>query len=176
MSSDAAPGIRPATSADASAVATLAARTFTETFGHLYPANDLRTFLASWKTETNYAQLITDPEVFVALATADEGRPVGYVVAGGCKLPVDDLEPAAGEVRELYVLGSHQGRRLGTRLLETALDWLAEGGRSPLYVGVWSENDGAQRLYGRYGFDKVGEYDFPVGEQRDREFILKQVE
>jgi len=166
--------IRPATSADARALSALAARTFTDTFGHLYPAEDLRAFLERWKTEANYARLIGHPGVFVSLA-ADRGAPVGYVVAGGCKLPVDDLEASAGEVRELYVLASHQGYRLGTRLLEAALDWLDARGRAPLYVGVWSENDGAQRLYGRYGFTKVGEYDFPVGAQLDREFILKQV-
>jgi hypothetical protein len=39
---------------------------------------------------------------------------------------------------------------------------------------VWSENHGAQRLYARYGFDKIGEYGFPVGQTIDREFILKQ--
>jgi len=172
VSPEQAPEIRPATSADARALAALAARTFTDTFSHLYPAEDLRAFLERWKTEANYARLLDHPDIFVALAT-DGGAPVGYVVAGGCKLPVDDLEPAAGEVRELYVLASHQGHRLGTRLLEAALSWLTEQERSPLYVGVWSENDGAQRLYGRYGFAKVGEYDFPVGEQLDREFILK---
>lgn len=44
----------------------------------------------------------------------------------------------------------------------------------PLYIGVWSENFGAQRLYARYGFQPVGEYLFPVGQHRDREFILKR--
>jgi diamine N-acetyltransferase len=39
---------------------------------------------------------------------------------------------------------------------------------------VWSENLGAQRFYGRYGFDKVGEYGFVVGKTIDREFILKR--
>ncbi|HWU15100.1 MAG TPA: GNAT family N-acetyltransferase, partial [Caulobacter sp.] len=39
---------------------------------------------------------------------------------------------------------------------------------------VWSENFGAQKLYGRLGFEKVGEYHFPVGETRDLEFILRR--
>lgn len=176
MPSDSSPSIRSATSADASALAGLGAATFAATFGHLYAPRDLEAFLASARSEATYARLIQDPDIFVGLAVHGEAGPVGYVVAGGCKLPVDGLEPAAGEVRELYVLASYQGDRLGTRLLETALDWLAERGRSPLYVGVWSENDGAQRLYRRYGFRKVGEYDFPVGGQLDREFILKQSE
>lgn len=112
--------------------------------------------------------------MLVALVEVGDGGPVGYVVAGPCKLPAPDLEPRAGEVRELYLLASHQGRGLGSQLLEAALDWLDHEGRTPLYIGVWSENLGAQRLYGRYGFEKIGEYDFPVGRQLDREFILKR--
>lgn len=176
MSSDSSYTIRSATPADASAVAELGATTFVETFGHLYSSQDLRAFLASARSEATYAGLIDAPDIFVALAAAGDAAPVGYVVAGPCKLPVDDRAPSAGEVRELYVLSSHQGHRLGTRLLEAALDWLEERRRSPLYVGVWSENHGAQRLYGRYGFSKVGEYEFPVGDQLDREFILERAE
>jgi RimJ/RimL family protein N-acetyltransferase len=74
----------------------------------------------------------------------------------------------------LYLLATAQGGCLGTRLLVMMLDWLAAQVYSPLYVGVWSGNLGAQRLYGRFGFDKIGEYDFPVGEHLDREFILRQ--
>ena len=38
----------------------------------------------------------------------------------------------------------------------------------PLRIGVWSGNDKAQRLYAAYGFEKVGEYDYPVGRARPR--------
>jgi ribosomal protein S18 acetylase RimI-like enzyme len=39
---------------------------------------------------------------------------------------------------------------------------------------VWSENFGAQRFYARYGFEKAGEYLFPVGDTHDLEFILRR--
>jgi len=166
--------LRPGVPEDAAALAALGAITFTETFGHLYAPADLSAFLAEKRTTEAYAPLLQDPDIHVTVASDAGGALVGYVLAGACKLPVPEPEPAAGEVRELYLLASHQGHGLGTRLLETALAWLASIGRAPLYVGVWSENYGAQRLYGRYGFRKVGEYDFPVGKQMDREFILKQ--
>ena len=43
------------------------------------------------------------------------------------------------------------------------------GTAGPLWIGVWSGNDKAQRLYAAYGFEKAGEYDYPVGAWRDRE-------
>ena len=92
-----------------------------------------------------------------------------------CKLPVEDLEPTAGEVRQLYVLleASQSAPRLASAEHRARLARDSEG-RTPLYVGVWSENLGAQRLYERHGFEKVGEYGFPVGKTVDHEFILKR--
>ena len=52
--------------------------------------------------------------------------------------------------------------------------WLLRDGPRTLWVGVWSENFGAQRFYARHGFERVGTYAFPVGRVRDLEFILRR--
>jgi diamine N-acetyltransferase len=52
--------------------------------------------------------------------------------------------------------------------------WLEAAGSRDLWIGVWSQNYGAQRFYARHGFEKIGEYDFPVGGTLDREFILRR--
>ena len=171
--SDTEVAIRLATGADAAVLAALGSVTFTETFGHLYPPEDLAEFLRQSHSVARWNQLLGDPAVATWLATSGP-TPAGFIVAGSCKLPVTDLEESAGEIRQLYVHSIFQNLRLGTQLLGIALDWLAAANRLPVYVGVWSENFGAQRLYGRYGFEKIGEYFFPVGRTRDREFILKR--
>jgi len=166
--------IRRAGPADCAALARLGAATFCETFAHLYAPEDLQAFLLRAHTASAYAALLADPQVAIWIASRGPGgEPVAYAVAGRCKLPVKGLESTAGEVRQLYVLADQQGQQLGTRLLIEALLWLRAAGRSPVYVGVWSENAGAQRLYRRFGFEKIGEYGFPVGRQLDLEYILK---
>lgn len=166
------PIVRRAEASDAAALAKLAATTFTETFGRLYSPEDLTAFLATARSEERYRRMFSEPRTALWVAAERNGELIGYVLAGLCKLPVQNLAPQAGEIKELYLLSAHQGRQIGTRLLTTALEWLEAEEFSPLYLGVWSENLGAQRLYGRFGFDKVGEYDFPVGKHVDREFIL----
>lgn len=86
---------------------------------------------------------------------------------------MENLESNAGQIKRIYVHPDHQGKKLGSRLMEIMMAWLREQGFGPLYIGVWSESYGAQRLYARYGFEKVSEYVFPVGDQLDREFIFK---
>ena len=56
----------------------------------------------------------------------------------------------------------------------THLDMLDHRPGRRLWIGVWSKNFGAQRFYERLGFAKVGEYEFPVGQTRDQEFILSR--
>lgn len=176
MPADDAPytAIRRATLDDAATLAALGAATFTETFGHLYPSEDLKAFIAQTHSLPAWERTLADDQRAVWLASLDGGVAIGFIAAGPCKLPVGDLEPAAGEIHQLYVLAARQSLRIGSRLLETALEWLARRGRSPLYIGVWSENFGAQRFYQRYGFSKIGEYGFPVGTRVDREFIYRQ--
>jgi diamine N-acetyltransferase len=167
--------LRRATVSDIPALAALGAATFTEAFGNLYAPKDLSAFLAAARSEDAYSRLMRDARNAIWLALAsDATAPVGYAVAGPCKLPVEGLTPSAGEILELYVLADHRQHRLGSRLLAGALDWLATEKRQPVYVGVWSQNLGAQRLYERSGFRKVAEYDFPVGDHLDREYILKR--
>jgi ribosomal protein S18 acetylase RimI-like enzyme len=166
--------IRRATAADASSLAELGAATFTEAFGHLYRPEDLGEFLALNHSPDSWARTLSDPLRAVFVAQHASGKNAGFVCVGACKLPVRNREATAGEIQQLYVLAEFQNLRLGTRLMDTGLGWLTEQGRSPLYIGVWSQNLGAQRFYGRYGFDKIGEYGFPVGKQVDREFILRR--
>jgi ribosomal protein S18 acetylase RimI-like enzyme len=165
--------IRGAEAADAAVLADLGARTFTETFGHLYPARDLAAFLADTHTPAKAAAEIADPAFGVWLAEVD-GAAIAYAVAGPCALPHPEVTTSSGELKRIYVLGDGKGRGLGARLMETAFAWLDRQGCSPLWIGVWSENHGAQRLYRRHGFEKVGEYEFHVGATRDREFILRR--
>jgi ribosomal protein S18 acetylase RimI-like enzyme len=168
------PNIRRADSRDARRLAELGAVTFTQTFGHLYSDADLQTFLSQSRSMERYAAMLDNPAIGIWLAELPGAAPIGYAVAGACKLPVPDLEPTAGEVQELYVRAGHQGLQLGTRLLNVALEWLETRGCRPLYIGVWSENFGAQRFYGRLGFTRIGEYGFAVGDHIDQEFILRR--
>jgi ribosomal protein S18 acetylase RimI-like enzyme len=59
-------------------------------------------------------------------------------------------------------------------IFDAALEWLERDGPRTLWISVWSENVGAQRFYARRGFEKAGEYEFPVGRVRDREFMFRR--
>jgi ribosomal protein S18 acetylase RimI-like enzyme len=78
------------------------------------------------------------------------------------------------ELKRIYFVAGRQGGGLGGRLFDEVMAWMERDGPRDLWIGVWSENFGAQRFYGRRGFEKVGEYGFRVGRTVDHEFILKR--
>jgi ribosomal protein S18 acetylase RimI-like enzyme len=167
------PTIRRARLTDAEALARIGADTFVETFGHLYPARDLERFLdEAYNFDRTRADL-ADPAKASWIVEAD-GKVVGYAMAGPCGLPHPEVTPACGELKRIYLGKAWQGGGLGGRLFAETLAWLQGAGPRTVWIGVWSENHGAQRFYGRQGFAKVGEYGFHVGDTVDREYIFRR--
>ncbi len=170
--------IRRAVATDAAVLAELGARTFVESFGHLYSAGDLQAFLDESHSVEAYATLLASPlyATWLAIRRDEAGgdEAIGYALAGPCGLPHADVRPEDGELKRLYVGSTAQGSGVGAKLFEQALAWLERNGPRTLWISVWSENYGAQRFYARYGFEMAGEYEFIVGRQRDREFMYRR--
>ncbi len=167
------PVIRRADPSDAETLADIGRRTFIETFGHLYPPADLAAFLEEAHDPRRWARELANPAIAAWLVT-DDGAAVGYAKAGPCALPHPEVTPACGELKTFYLLQSRQNGGLGGRLFGEAMAWLEADGPRDLWIGVWSENLGAQRFYARHGFARAGEYGFRVGATVDREFILRR--
>jgi ribosomal protein S18 acetylase RimI-like enzyme len=165
--------IRRAGLADAEALAEVGAATFTETFGHLYAPQDLAAFLAEAHGVERARADLADPRKAAWLAEAG-GQAVGYALAGACDLPHPEVTAGCGELKRIYFRRAWQGAGLGGRLFGEAMAWLLADGPRDVWIGVWSENFGAQRFYARRGFGRVGEYGFAVGAQVDHEFILRK--
>jgi len=165
--------IRQATPADAALATDISRRNFTQSFGSAYPAADLASFLAQSYSLARHAAWLDDDRH--ALFLLERGTEVlGHALVGPCALPHADVNASDGELKRLYILKHAHGSGLGSLLIHTALAWLLKDGARTLWVGVWSENFRAQKLYQRYGFTHAGEYHFEVGATRDFEFIYRR--
>lgn len=169
--------IRPAVETDAAALGALGRQTFIDTFvsgfGIPYPAEDLAAFLDDSFSVETIRRKLGEPGAAWWVAEKD-GRLLAFANAGPNTLPHPDARASHAELRRLYVSKAAQGLGLGTRLLAAALDWMEAHTDGPLWIGVWSGNLKAQKLYAAYGFEKAGEYQYPVGAWLDDEFILKR--
>jgi ribosomal protein S18 acetylase RimI-like enzyme len=148
-----------------------AAGSFTATFGHLYPPEDLASFLAE-----NYAEHVTREELedraYRYWLAEREDAIVGYSMAGPVGLPIEHAS-SDRELYRLYVSESVKGAGVAAVLLQHVLDWARGEEAAALWLSVWENNARAQSFYKRYGFEHVGEHKFMVGRVADRDFIWR---
>ncbi|MFZ5748133.1 MAG: GNAT family N-acetyltransferase [Pseudomonadota bacterium] len=157
--------LRPAVVGDGPELAAMAKRSFTDTFGHLYRARDLATFLDSAFGETGLPAELSDSAYAVRVAT-DAGAIIGFAKTGPVAFP-GEWSADTVELHQLYVLGPWQGTGVAARLM----DWVMESARASGYrrivLSVFVDNHRAQRFYTRYGFAEIGRYEFRVGDHVD---------
>jgi len=149
----------------------LGAVTFTESFGHLYSAKDLSFFVNKNHSETAYRRDITDTAHHISVAQTGKEL-VGYISLGPNHLPCDPPVQNSVELTRLYIRSDHQSQGIGQKLIDWAVPHAQGLGFKNMVLSVWSENFAGHRFYERNGFEKIGEYQFPVGDHLDDEWIL----
>lgn len=166
------PQLRLATMADAEAVNDLFHRSFTVTFGHLYPPADLAHFL-SGATAERVANTIGDPDCAVMLAE-QEGGLLGFCNVGHYDLAMP-TDRRWWMLRQLYMEDAAKGTGLALQLMDWAVNEARTRGYEELYLTVYVDNHRARRFYDRYGFVEVGRYEFAVGNTIDDDRIMRFV-
>lgn len=165
--------VRDAGAGDLHALVALSQKTFTDKFGHLYRPEDLAAFLEESHSEAAYRSYLASADSLIRVAEREDGQLGAYLLCSPLTLPADRAKPGAVEMKRLYVDTPLQGQGLGSRFVEEALAWARRLGAPEMYLSVFSENYGAQRLYARYGWEKVAEFIFPVGAHEDLEFLMR---
>lgn len=164
---------RDATPADGPALDAMARASCMETFGDGYSPADLHAYLSL--EHGSQGRLVTDlrdPAITFRVAT-DDAAIIGYAKLAPRKLPAPDPRPGSMDLRQLYVLRPWHGSGVGAALLDWTIATARRGGAGELYLSVWEHNPRAIAFYRRHGFEQVGDYGFPVGEQIDRDLVMR---
>ena len=164
---------RDARTIDGPALAAMARRSFTETFGTLYRQSDLAAFLDEAFGANGLPSQLSDPNFAVRLAL-DDGEIIGFVKMGPVTFP-GEWRPDAIELYQFYVLGPWQGQGVAQVLMEWSLGHARSHGAKEIILSVYVDNHRAQRFYERYGFSEIGRYAFRVGETIDDDRIMRLV-
>ncbi|MEQ1641299.1 MAG: GNAT family N-acetyltransferase [Novosphingobium sp.] len=167
--------LRSAKFADIPALSRLATESFVAKFGPLYKPADLTVFLEDMLSERVIAQELANPERVYRLAEAG-GELLGYCKIGlSCGFPEDARGNRVMELKQLYTSSAATGQGIGTLLMDWAMEQFRSHGADEVQLSVFAYNDGAHRFYQRYGFEKVADITFQVGEQHDPEFLFARM-
>jgi diamine N-acetyltransferase len=165
--------IRRAEEHDALELSVLAERTFRAAFAESNTAANMQLHCAA-----NYGQALQLAEIRESscetwVAEAD-GRLVAYF-----QLRLDAESPMIpgerpAEIQRFYVDSSHHGAGLAHELMAHVLARAEAAGSAALWLGVWERNPRALAFYRKWGFDVVGEHIFKLGDDPQRDLVMRR--
>lgn len=168
----AAPQVRRAYGEDAATLAALGARLFVQAYGDVMDPDDVGTYLRETYGEARQAAELREPQAAAWLARAPGGEPVGFAMLRPRPLPLPGASPHGVELARIYVDREWQGHRLGALLFGAAVSEARARGADLLWLSVWQRNPRAIAFYQHLGLRVVGEAEFVVGRDRQRDHLM----
>jgi diamine N-acetyltransferase len=163
--------IRTAGLTDAKILAELGARTFADSFAADNTPDDMAAYLAkSFSPEKQSAEMAEPGTVF--LIAEEDGQPVGYIRLREGNVPecIGGLHPI--EIVRLYAIKEMIGHGVGAALMKASIQEAKNRGSDVIWLDVWEKNPRAIAFYQKWGFEKVGEQGFQLGDDLQHDWLM----
>jgi ribosomal protein S18 acetylase RimI-like enzyme len=173
--------LRPATAADAPALALVGAATFLEAFTWMLPGPDILAHAAKNHSAQAYRAYLSKPDTRITLAltgppvgfSGEPEAPVGYAMLTAPELPTLEILPTDIELKRIYLfsrfrsapVAHHPNLRPAQALMDAAIADAVALRRTRLLLGTHANNLRAIAFYRRNGFEVAGTRTFQVGNQ-----------
>ncbi|MDP1727431.1 MAG: GNAT family N-acetyltransferase [Bacteroidota bacterium] len=151
-------------------LAELGSTTFYETFAEDNSEADMRYYISKTYSKEKMLENIRNPAIkyFVAYG---ENNDLGYI-----KLihdaNIDGLSGRVMELEKIYVRKDAIGTKIGSALMEQAINYAKENGYNYLFLGVWQDNERAISFYQKYGFKTFATRKFTLGKRVCDDYLM----
>lgn len=163
--------IRTATTKDALLIADISRTTFYETFAAQNTKEDMDKFLA---------EQFTTKDLVAEVGVAGNNFLLAYfnnAIAGYVFLQENNLsanEQNTLEIKRIYVLKNYIGKGIGKALMQASINLAKDKNKQIIWLGVWEQNRHAIDFYTAWGFKKFDEHDFILGNDVQRDWLMKK--
>ncbi len=166
------PELRKANLSDLTELLALARTSFVQAFTVGNKPENVQAYLAEAFTEDKLTQEIQETaSTFIVASLA--GKLVGYTKLNLSAAQADVQDPASVEVARLYTLEEVWGTGLGQLLLDAAIAFGRQEGKTWLWLGVWEHNARAIRFYEKNGLLIFGSHPFPFGDEIQTDWLMR---
>ena len=165
------PSIRRARIDDARALSEIAEKTFRDTFGDANTLEDMALHCAASYSEKIQANEILD-QAMLTLLSENQGGIVGFSQLRWGDTPDCVSARIPCEIQRLYVSANWHGKGVAHELMRTAIAAAVERQSDAIWLGVWERNRRAIAFYRKFDFVEVGEHEFRLGADPQRDVIM----
>lgn len=165
--------IRQALSTDAEMIAELSRKTFYDTFASYNTKEDMDKFMSEqFAKEALMKEVGAKGNIF--LLAYDNNEVVGYARIRENNSPKALKEWRTLEIARIYATTQSIGKGVGSALMKECIAIAKEKEKQIIWLGVWEKNQTAIDFYKRWGFEKFDEHDFILGNDVQRDWLMKK--
>jgi len=164
---------RRAELADAAPLAELAERTFRDAFGDSNTSDDMDLHCRSHYSPEIQAAEIANPSC-TTIVCEQQGELVGFGQICRSEAPSCVAGAAPAEIQRLYVDRRWHGKGVAQALMSALIDSATAAHADVVWLGVWENNPRAIAFYAKSGFVQVGEQEFLLGRDPQRDLVLSR--
>jgi ribosomal protein S18 acetylase RimI-like enzyme len=159
---------------DAALLTKLSITTFRETFDKDNKKEDMDKYVADEMSVEKLAMELSEPDNIFFLAWYDSLL-VGYAKIRTLKIPGELKDNNPMEIERIYVLQTHQDKKIGAALMCRCIDHAVAQQHDVVWLGVWEHNYKAVNFYKRWGFELFGSHNFVLGDDVQTDVLMKKM-
>lgn len=158
---------------EAELLTNLSVTTFRDAFTAGNMQEDMDKYIADEMNLDKLTEELDDKEniFFIAWHNA---LPIGYAKLRAAKVPQEPGSNNAIELERLYVLQSYQSKKYGDAIMNHCIKHAKSRNYDIMWLGVWEHNHGAKKFYRTYGFELFGVHIFMLGNDPQRDVLMKK--
>ena len=146
--------------------------TFIETYAQANTEADMQAYLAAHFSLEQLQKELQNPASYFYFIRIDK-EAVGYLKLNVGEAQTEPQDVTALEIERIYILKSHQGKQLGQRLHQKAVQIAKQKKVNYLWLGVWEKNPKAIGFYQRMGFVVYDRHIFKLGDDLQTDLLMK---
>ena len=77
------------------------------------------------------------------------------------------------EIERIYLLKKYRGQSLGKVLMDKAIETAQKNSKKVVWLGVWEHNPSSIKFYQKYGFKIFDKHNFMMGDEAQKDFLMK---
>lgn len=163
---------RQCTVEDLDALVKISKDTFVAAFEKDNDPDDFKAYIQKAFDPQKLASELSDQDTYFYFVEEEEVL-LGYFKLNIGLAQTDVHDTGSMEIERIYVLESHQGKRIGTLMLQEIINLAKRLDKSYIWLGVWEHNPKAIRFYQRNHFQKFGEHPYYIGNDKQTDWLLR---
>jgi ribosomal protein S18 acetylase RimI-like enzyme len=147
-------------------------QTFYETFANTNTESDMAKYLDENFSPEKLSDEITTPNSAFYFASVGN-KVIGYLKVNSGSAQTELKDQNTFELERIYVLKEFQGKRVGQKLYETALNLAKIAKADFIWLGVWEKNHRALLFYEKNGFEEFDRHIFKLGDDLQTDIMMR---